>query len=296
MNSIIDRIARDLSLDRDYIASIIRRSSFYYKRFTIPKRNGDPRVIYQASPELKSLQYWVREKILKFLPVSNAAFAYQAGNSIKKHADFHKEARFIFHTDIKNYFPSIHEKMFTDILIAHQDKLQAQGMWFDDMCDVIAKICFYRGRLSIGTVSSPMISNIVAYRFDELIIAYCRERGYRYSRYADDIYISSNRYISQSTKKFVEVSLYECNFKMNISKTWFRSKKSRRKVTGLIITDTGRVSVGLETRKKIKNMIYNRLVNGNGSPESILGYLAYLKDVEPPTYNKYYKVFYLLRW
>lgn len=62
MNSIIDRIARDLSLDRDYIASIIRRSSFYYKRFTIPKRNGDPRVIYQASPELKSLQYWVREK------------------------------------------------------------------------------------------------------------------------------------------------------------------------------------------------------------------------------------------
>ena len=74
---------------------------------------------------------------------------------------------------------------------------------------------------------------------------------------------------------------------MNISKTWFRSKKSRRKVTGLIITDTGRVSVGLETRKKIKNMIYNRLVNGNGSPESILGYLAYLKDIEPQTYNKY---------
>ena len=34
-------------------------------------------------------------------------------------------------------------------------------------------------------------------------------------------------------------------------------------------------------------MIYNRLVNGNGSPESILGYLAYLKDIEPQTYNKY---------
>lgn len=287
MNSIIDRIARDLSLDRDYIASIIRKSSFYYKRFTIPKRNGDQRVIYQASPELKSLQYWVREKILKLLPVSNAAFAYQTGNSIKKHADFHKEARFIFHTDIENYFPSIHEKMLTDILIAHQDKLQAQGMWFDDMCDTIAKICFYRGRLSIGTISSPMISNIVAYQFDESIIGYCKEQGYHYSRYADDIYISGNRYISENTKKFVEDCLRNCNFKMNISKTWFRSKKSRRKITGLIITDTDRVSVGLETRKKIKNMIYNRLVNGHGSPEKILGYLAYLKDIEPQTYNKY---------
>ena len=85
MNSIIDRIACDLSLDRIYIKSIIQRSAFYYKRFTIPKQNGDQRVIYQASPELKSLQYWVREKILKLLPISEAAFAYQTGSSIKKH-------------------------------------------------------------------------------------------------------------------------------------------------------------------------------------------------------------------
>ena len=134
--------------------------------FTIPKQNGDQRVIYQASPELKSLQYWVREKILKLLPISEAAFAYQTGSSIKKHADFHKNAHFIFHTDIKNYFPSIHEEMLTDILIEHRDSLQAQGMWFEDICDVVAKICFRNGQLSIGTVSSPMISNIVAYKFE----------------------------------------------------------------------------------------------------------------------------------
>ena len=170
MNSIIDRIASDLSLDRIYIKSIIQRSAFYYKRFTIPKQNGDQRVIYQASPELKSLQYWVREKILKLLPISEAAFAYQTGSSIKKHADFHKNAYFIFHTDIKNYFPSIHEEMLTNILIEHRDSLQTQGMWFEDICDVVAKICFRNGQLSIGTVSSPIISNIVAYKFDEFLL------------------------------------------------------------------------------------------------------------------------------
>lgn len=85
-----------------------------------------------------------------------------------------------------------------------------------------------------------------------------------------------------------ELAIYdEYGFRINDSKTWFKSKKSRRKITGLIITDTGRVSVGTETRKKIKHMIYNRLVNGNGSPDEILGYLAYLKDVEPQVYNKY---------
>ena len=287
MNSIIDHIACDLSLDRIYIKSIIQRSAFYYKRFTIPKQNGDQRVIYQASPELKSLQYWVREKILKLLPISEAAFAYQTGSSIKKHADFHKNAYFIFHTDIKNYFPSIHEEMLTNILIEHRDSLQTQGMWFEDICDVVAKICFRNGQLSIGTVSSPIISNIVAYKFDELVISYCKKQGYLYSRYADDIYISGNSYIPESTKNYIEDCLCSYNFRMNISKTWFKSKKSRRKITGLIITDTGRVSVGMENRKKIKSMIYNRLVNGNGSPNEILGYLAYLKDVEPQIYNEF---------
>lgn len=287
MNSIINRIAYDLSLDRTYLVSIIRRSSFYYKRFTIPKRNGEQRVIYQASPELKSLQYWVRENILRLLPVSDAAFAYQVGDSIKKHATFHKDAYFIFHTDIENYFPSVHSKMLIDVLIAHQEELQAEGLWFEDLCDVITKICFRNDQLSIGTVSSPMISNIVAYSFDELITSHCQKHGYKYSRYADDIYISGSNYIPESTKKFVKDCLHSHGFRINDSKTWFKSKKSRRKITGLIITDTGRVSVGTETRKKIKHMIYDRLVNGNGSPDEILGYLAYLKDVEPKVYNKY---------
>lgn len=287
MNSIIDRIACDLSLDRAYIASVICQSSFYYKRFTIPKRNSEQRVIYQASPELKSLQYWVRENVLSLLPISNAAFAYQSGDSIKKHATFHKDAYFIFHTDIRSYFPSIHSKMLTDILVKHQRELQERNLWFEDSCEVIAKICFRKDSLSIGTVSSPMISNIIAYDFDEMFISYAEQIGCQYSRYADDIYFSGRTYIPDDTKKFVKECLLTYGFRINESKTWFKSKKSRRKITGLIITDTGRVSVGTEARKKMKHMIYDRIVNGRGEPNEILGYLAYLKDVEPQVYNQY---------
>lgn len=287
MSSIIDYISNDLSLDKSYIKSIIDRSGFYYKRYTIPKQNGKKRVIHQASPELKTLQYWVKENILKLLPVSNSAFAYKTGDSIKKHALFHKNAYFIFHTDIENYFPSIHSKMLTDILIKHQEKLQIAGVWFDDICDIVSKICFRKDQLSIGTVSSPIISNIIAYNYDEEISSICEQSGYRYSRYADDIYISSNSYIPNSLQETITECLLKHGFIINKSKTWFKSKKSRRKVTGLLLTDTGRISIGTEPRKKIKQMIYNRLIKGEGHPEKILGYLAYLKDIEPQTYNKF---------
>ena len=56
-------------------------------------------------------------------------------------------------------------------------------------------------------------------------------------------------------------------------------------VTGLIITNDSKVSIGSKRRNEIKKMVYNKIVNGNGDKDSIMGYLAFLKDVEPNTYN-----------
>lgn len=76
MSSLIDRISSDLQLKNEYIRSIVRRSNYYYKDYYIPKRNGGQRKISQASPELKTLQYWIKANILTLMPVSKGAFAY----------------------------------------------------------------------------------------------------------------------------------------------------------------------------------------------------------------------------
>lgn len=69
MSSLIDRISSDLQLKNEYIRSIVRRSNYYYKDYYIPKRNGGQRKISQASPELKTLQYWIKANILTLMPV-----------------------------------------------------------------------------------------------------------------------------------------------------------------------------------------------------------------------------------
>lgn len=287
MKSLINCISESLNLDQSYVASIIWRSDYYYKDYTIPKKDGNRRKIAQASPELKSLQYWVKKNIFTFLPVSTSAFAYNCGDSIQRHVTYHKSARFIFHTDIKDFFPSITTDHFAIILQSHSSLIQEAGYWYEDTCEVISRICFRRNHLCIGTVSSPAISNIIMYTFDETLHRYCDEHGYRYSRYADDIYISSHSFIPQTVKNVVEDQLQQKGFIMNPEKTWFKSKKCCRRVTGLILTENGRISVGSEMRRTIKKMIYNRIVNGLGDPDVILGYLAFLKDVEPAVYNRY---------
>lgn len=286
MTSLVEHISEDLCLDENYVASIIRRSSRYYREYTIPKKDGSCRKIAQASPELKTLQYWIVRNILEKFPVSQSAFAYKRGDSIKRHAEFHKAAKYIFHTDVKKFFPNITSELLSIYLIRQEQLLTDLGVWYKDTCEVISRICFRYNHLCIGTVSSPVISNIIMYDFDEKLHSYCDIHNYMYSRYADDIYISSSNYIPESIKGVVGSFLSEIGLVINEDKTWFKSKKSQRRITGLIITDAGNVSIGREKRAYIKKMIYNRIINGNGDAETVLGYLAFLKDVEPGTYNK----------
>lgn len=283
--NVIEKIASELNLDYTYLKRISKRSSFYYRDYTIPKRNGDPRYISQPSPELKTLQYWVAHNILKELPVSKAAHAYKKGDSIKKHAQLHQRSRFILHADICNFFPSIKSSMLTDVLRENPDIFSSLGLDLEASLTDIQDICFRNHRLCIGAVSSPAISNIVMYSFDTILLEYCQTNGYLYSRYADDIYISSAKHIPPDVLSFLDEELNKYGFRINYGKTRFLSAKARRKITGLVITNDSSVSVGLARRKQIKKMIYNKLKHGIGDSNQILGYLSFLKDVEPATYN-----------
>lgn len=286
MSSLIKCISLDLRVKEKYINSIVRRSNYFYKDYNVPKRNGGQRRISQASPELKTLQYWIKANILSLMPISRGAFAYNKGNSIKKHVAFHKDAYFIFHTDIQDFFPSITSEHLATVLTANRSKIEAAGLWFDDMLDVISSVCFRHNRLCIGTVSSPTICNIIMYSFDEYFVDYCNSHNWKYSRYADDIYISSREYLPNSLQNEVNQKLHEMGFSPNDNKTWFCSKKSQRRITGLILTENGRISVGMEKRLGIKKMIYDRIVHGRGDPNVILGNLAFLKDIEPDVYDR----------
>ena len=53
----------------------------------------------------------------------------------------------------------------------------------------------------------------------------------------------------------------------------------------MIITNDGKVSVGLQKRNEIKKLVYDKLIHNKGDSLKILGYLAFLNDVDPKAYN-----------
>ena len=282
---LLTKIATDLKVDLAYISKIAIRSNFYYRTYKIPKRNGGEREISQPSPELKTLQYWVLKNILSQLPVSDCAKAYKRGDSIKKHALCHRNSKHIFHTDISNFFPSITIKNLENILKNNKNVFKNLDLDVEQSIDEIRQICFKNNRLCIGSVTAPIISNIIMYDFDSTVSAYCVSMGCIYTRYADDIYISSTSYINENVKNYIANMLNKYGFITNNKKTHFYSKKYRQKITGITLTTDGQISIGTKNRHKIKKMVYDKLKKNIGDSETILGYLAFLKDVEPHTYN-----------
>ena len=284
MPSLSSLISSDLGLEQRFVDMTINTSKSHYKNFTIPKRNGGRRAVSQPSPELKVLQYWVVNRLINRLPVSECSFAYTKGNSIKKHALMHVDSKFIFHTDIENFFPTISPNMLRLVFKQNVDLFTDIDVfsYYND----ISKICFKDGGLCIGAVSSPSISNAIMKDFDDCLNDFAKHEGYIYTRYADDIYISSKDYIPNDVKVFVEKELSIRGFSINNSKTHFYSSKNRRVITGLVITNDSKVSIGYMNLCRIKKMVYEKITYGKGDSRAILGYLSFLRDVDPHAYDR----------
>ena len=73
-------------------------------------------------------------------------------------------------------------------------------MTFNDYdIDLLIKFCCRNGHLPIGAPSSPVLSNLVLENMDSRISNFCYDRGFTYTRYADDMIFSCRFKLSKAS-------------------------------------------------------------------------------------------------
>ena len=127
-----ERIAKGIGIDESYVTIIASRNNLYAKYY-IPKKNGRYRLILQPSKELKVLQRWLLRNIFAYFPVSEYSSAYSKGNSVRKNAAVHKEGRYLLHTDITNFFPTISRTMLKQYFQSNESLTRKLGMADEDI-------------------------------------------------------------------------------------------------------------------------------------------------------------------
>jgi hypothetical protein len=289
MPCVVSKIADEFLLSEAMVRSIVKSAPHRYKVYTVSKRSGrGRRTIAQPAREVKILQRFVVKEFLCDLPIHSAAAAYVTGRGIKDNAAAHVGSRFLLKMDFREFFPSIKPYDLRAHLTSYlPDKFD------DDDLNALCDIIFWKPRrskifeLCIGGPSSPFISNTIVFRFDQEMASFCRERKVIYTRYADDLTFSTNEAgMLSETENFVQDVLTRIDYPkltINTEKTIHSSKKHHRRVTGLVLSSEGKVSLGRDRKRELRAMLYRSLINHDGKPEiqKLRGYLAFALDVEP---------------
>lgn len=272
------------------VVTLIRRGPYQYKHYQIDKRTGGKRDIYHPSPNLKAVQRWLTSEYFSKLPVHDQVYSYRAGYCIRDHAKEHLHSNFILRLDFKNFFPSIDSRWVSSFLLENTQNKTLQLSEKAIQC-IIRLVCRFNSAdkslaLSIGAPSSPSLSNTILFRADSEAADHCSKLGCVYSRYADDIYVSSReKGVLNEAERLVRATFSNLapRLSFNERKTLNVSKKSRRLVTGLTVTPDRKISIGRNLKRSIKTQIYLH-TTGQLIPENLprlCGLISYAHDVEP---------------
>ncbi len=282
---LVNFLARISRLKTGQIRAIERNASRRYKTYEIPKRSGGTRTIHHPSRELKALQRLLTKLVFDKLPVHSCASAYEKDSGIKQNATAHASFDYTTRVDFENFFPSFSNQsvrlFLSGAVTSGQLTLEPNDIAF------IANIVSRYGYLTIGAPSSPKLTNRMMYAFDSTFNSYCNERGLIYTRYADDIFVSSSEPkkmngLSQVIQGMCN-DVAHLNITINAQKTLYLSRKNKRQITGLIITTERNVSMGRSRKREIKSLVHKAL-EGNLPIEELsrlTGLLSFASDVEP---------------
>jgi retron-type reverse transcriptase len=290
MSNLLERLSTDFLLPMNDLIYLVRSAPYRYKVYEIAKRTpGKKRTIAQPARELKPLQYWVMENVLNAFPIHPSATAYRKGRNIADNALPHASHKYLCKLDFRNFFPSIRSTDFEKFMSSNP----LARIWTEEEVGYLSRILFWRRkrggdlRLSIGAPSSPVLSNILLYNFDIETTALCASLGLTYTRYADDLTFSTNepKVLFEVERQIPKIctSLGSPRLFLNRGKTVHVSMKGARRVTGLILTNDGLVSIGREKKREI-SAGFHRYTLGRLNAEEINklgGMLAYINSVEP---------------
>ena len=230
------------------LKKMVEDTSKCYCRRQIPKANGGVREIYVPMFFLQKEHKHIMSTILSGLLIDEHAYAYRKGVSIEDCAKPHIKKDVLIHLDIKNFFGSITEDMVYETLISETGYAKS-------LCRFLSQLCCLHGSLPQGTITSPMLSNIVFCQCDIALSDLAKKYNMDYTRYSDDLFFSGNQTVSvKDFLKEVSNTLLRFGFKLNTEKTKIRRHHHRQGVLGLTVND--HIQVNRKYHRKLMQELY----------------------------------------
>lgn len=233
---------------------------------TIPKRSGGYRTLYKPNPDLLKIQKILSSLLSAHYTPPNSVSGAKKGSKkgVRENALMHIGASHVLKIDIKDFYPSIKKYRIKGLLLSIFAGKDA------DFYSLLVEIISHEGILPQGSPASPVIANMIMFRLDNRLHNISRSYKLNYSRYADDITISSNKRSIPAVLAFCQVDsnshkeitvlgkrlskIFEDNgFEINDKKLRLIKYHQRIEITGVVVNEKPNLRTGYV--KQVRTMI-----------------------------------------
>ncbi|MBQ9761359.1 MAG: RNA-directed DNA polymerase [Clostridia bacterium] len=239
-------IEKDLGYSSKTLYALSNCLEKHYHTVYVPKSDGSKRKLSVPDLILKLVQKSISDNILTQYPISRYAKAYKPGSNIQKNARPHVGKKKILKLDIEGFFDHIMYSQVKDIVF-YKEK------YSEPIRILLTMLCYYHDSLPQGAPTSPAITNIIMYNFDEAVGAFCNAKNIAYTRYCDDMTFSGD-FNEGEIINFVKNELSKLGLRLKKSKTALVPATKCQCVTGIVVNE--KMNITKDYRKKIRQEMY----------------------------------------
>ncbi|MEZ4851041.1 MAG: reverse transcriptase family protein [Bacteroidia bacterium] len=209
-----------------------------YDRFHIPKPKGGKRLIETPRRDLKKAQrrlsQWLQCVYYTLKPPSAFGFIISPENdptpcNIYTNAAAHIGREWVLNVDLKDFFHQITQEKVKQIFLGPPFQFTPKA------ARCMARLTTFKSRLPMGAPTSPVLSNFACREMDQHIIQLAQKQDWTYTRYADDITLSSKEEITPESLQMIRQTIQADGFDINPDKVRISHIDDKPEVTGLVL-------------------------------------------------------------
>jgi len=278
----------------------------HYRYARLPRKSGPPRVIERPKTRLKALQRRVLHELLDWIPAHDAAHGFVRGRSALSHAALHTGRRVVVRLDLEDFFAGVTgARVFGIFRTAGYPESVAHmltGLCTNVVPHAESVSGHYRlarrlatPHLPQGAPTSPALANLAAFGLDPPLTGLAHAVGARYSRYADDLVLSSDAYL-RTPVDMIQAIVTDEGFRVNVAKTRVMGRGRRQTVTGIVVN--ARPNAPRAEYDLLKATLHRAALHGptDLDPAHLLGRIAWVESLNPARGTKLRESFTAIQW
>lgn len=219
------------------LRKLAENADLLFKHKRIATKSGKIRDVYDATRQLKSLHEKINNTLLQQVEYPDYLHGGLKKRDYISDCSLHIRAKRAITQDISSFFPSISR---ADVKLIWQYFFRFPPA----VADLLAKLTTRKGFIPQGAKTSGFLANLLFWEEEPELVEAFAKKGLRYSRFVDDITVSTERDIDDAEKNEIITAI-----RGMFRRHGLRPNRSRKK--SRIQTGDGPITVhGLQVDKK----------------------------------------------